>query len=152
VGSEANGKGKLMLRPFVLVLTAIVVFSGGKSHHVGIQNAHAENPKKVVSVNSSGFANPLLLYTLGGHAATIKSLAFSPNGRILATAGSENDGRIGLWDTLTGKAVGIIRKAHRGAIQSMLISPDGRTLVSASNDNVINTWNLRLDIIAKYYL
>ncbi|MEC4816154.1 MAG: WD40 repeat domain-containing protein [Scytonema sp. PMC 1069.18] len=91
---------------------------------------------------TTNFANPRLVYSFLDHSGTVKSLAFSPDSRVLFSGGAENDGVIRLWDTLTGKRFAVIRKAHKTAVESMLISPDGQTLASCSTDNTINLWNL----------
>jgi WD40 repeat protein len=94
------------------------------------------------SQTTNRFKDPQLIYTFNGHSGTVKSLAFTPDSKILASGGSQNDGRIGLWNTLTGKKVAIISRAHKTSVESLLISPNGQTLVSCSNDNTINLWNL----------
>ncbi len=91
---------------------------------------------------TQSFANPQLRYIFLEHTGTIKSLAFSPDSRILASGGSDNDGIIRLWNTETGKRIGIIDRAQKTAIESMVISPDGQTLISCSDDDTINLWNL----------
>jgi WD40 repeat protein len=87
--------------------------------------------------------SPQLLYIFYGHTGTIKSLTFSPDSRILASGGAENDGIIRLWNTETGKKLGIINRAQKTAVESLVISPDGQNLISCSDDDTINLWNLR---------
>jgi WD40 repeat protein len=96
-----------------------------------------------VAQPTTSVANPQLIYTFIEHSGTIKSLAFTPDSRTLISGGSDNEGVIRLWDTTTGKRVGIIRRAHKTAIESIVISPDGQTLASCSDDNTINLWNLK---------
>ncbi|MUG94802.1 WD40 repeat domain-containing protein [Scytonema sp. UIC 10036] len=91
---------------------------------------------------STNFTNARLLYSFRENIGTIKSLAFSPNGQILAGGGAENEGIIRIWSMSTGKIVARIDRAHKTAVESILISPDGQTLASASSDNTINLWNL----------
>jgi len=57
----------------------------------------------------------------------IVSVAFSPNGRILATGGS--DGEIRLWDARTGQRRGQWR-AGRASASGLAFSPDGRWVIS----------------------
>jgi WD40 repeat protein len=42
-----------------------------------------------------------LLRTLAGHAGRVESLAFSPNGKLLATGGGGGDSAVKLWDLTT---------------------------------------------------
>jgi WD40 repeat protein len=76
----------------------------------------------------------------------IKSVAFSPDGRILAAA--SRDGRIALWEASTGKEVLYIM-AHPNPDDAafstspcVAFSPDGKTLVSASTDKTIRLWDV----------
>ncbi|MGW0194060.1 nSTAND1 domain-containing NTPase [Nonomuraea sp. NPDC003201] len=67
-----------------------------------------------------------------GHTATVNDLTFSPDGMMLASAGS--DGTVRLWDTGTRRAIGVPLTGHSGDVHSVAFSPDGRTLASAGND------------------
>jgi WD40 repeat protein len=59
------------------------------------------------------------------HTGPPTALAFSPDGRRLASGG---DGDVWLWDTATGRA---IRHLDADSVRTMSFSPDGRTLVAA---------------------
>ena len=67
------------------------------------------------------------------HTDDVKSLAFSPNGKILASGGGWDDKTIYLWDTTTGQFQKTL-KGHTGAVTSLAFSPDGKTLASGSLD------------------
>jgi WD40 repeat protein len=67
------------------------------------------------------------------------SEAFSPDGRMLATAGI--DGLIKLWSTASGRKVGEL-KGHTDAVSSVAFSPDGNTLISGSNDSTVKLWDV----------
>ncbi|HEY9694929.1 MAG TPA: serine/threonine-protein kinase [Oculatellaceae cyanobacterium] len=69
----------------------------------------------------------------------ITALAFSPNGKILASG--SNDNKIQIWNLVTGKMIRTFA-GHSSAITSVAFSPDGQNLVSSSEDNTIKTWRL----------
>src|SRR5262249_30823251 len=76
--------------------------------------------------SSSLFAQaPTLRAPLRGHENSIQSVAFSPDGRTLASASA--DGTIRLWDVGTGKTVQNF-KGHGGAVCCVVFSPDGALL------------------------
>jgi WD40 repeat protein len=72
------------------------------------------------------------------------ALALSHDGSVLA-AGSEavNDpeNAIRLWDTKTGKLLGICR-GHTQGIRWLAFAPEGETLASVSDDSTMRFWNL----------
>jgi WD40 repeat protein len=68
-----------------------------------------------------------------------RSLAFSPDGRLLATA--SGDGSAGLWSTETGRS---IRRLDAGAevLNALAFSPDGRILAAVGNDDDVRLWDM----------
>ncbi|BAY14861.1 WD-40 repeat-containing protein [Anabaenopsis circularis NIES-21] len=72
------------------------------------------------------------------HEATVQTIAFSPNGQIIASGSA--DKTIRLWD-LHGKELKVLRE-HQATITSIAFSPDGKTLASASEDGDIKIWNV----------
>lgn len=72
-----------------------------------------------------------------GPSVFMKSLAFSPDGRLLASGTSSG---IFIWDRATLKALRTL-EGHRGDVAALAFSPDGAILASGSADHTIRLWN-----------
>jgi WD40 repeat protein len=71
---------------------------------------------------------------LSGSGGSANSVAFSPDGKILASG--NQDGTVGLWNVSTHRQVGTILTSHISPVESVAFSPDGRVLASASGGTV----------------
>jgi WD40 repeat protein len=71
-----------------------------------------------------------------------RTLAFSPDGKTLATAsGDSASGPIRLWDGTTGKEKDVLLcRSYQG--QALAFSPDGKTLAAVARDGTIERWTL----------
>ncbi|MGH9752663.1 MAG: WD40 repeat domain-containing protein [Blastocatellia bacterium] len=77
------------------------------------------------------------LATLEGHDFDVYSVAFSPNGKTLASGSGDNT--IKLWDPQTGQELATL-KGHGRRVRSVAFSPDGKTLASGSEDDTVKLW------------
>ncbi len=72
-------------------------------------------------------------------ACRISGIAFSPDGKWVATTG--NDASVQVWEAETGKVIFELT-GHTGPTFGVAFSPDGRSLASSSVDRTIKIWQL----------
>jgi WD40 repeat protein/predicted transcriptional regulator len=78
------------------------------------------------------------LKTLQGLGGAVWSVAFSPDGQILATG---SDRIVKLWDVTTGQCVKTLL-GHSDMVFSVSFSPDGTMLASGSEDQTARLWDI----------
>lgn len=80
----------------------------------------------------------VLRHTLRGHLAAFTRMAWSPDGRYLATP--SYDKFIYIWDAKSGRFLHNL-SGHTDLVYSVSWSPDGRALASASGDDTVHIWD-----------
>lgn len=79
-----------------------------------------------------------LLFTLTRHTADITSVAYSPDGKHIATGSCDNTAKI--WDSQTGRLLRTLR-GHNLCVQGINFSSDSKQIITAGKDRVAIVWN-----------
>lgn len=77
---------------------------------------------------------------LFGHTGFITDVAYSPDGRTLAT--SSSDGTARLWSVSGRRQLGRPLSHGSGAVNGVAFSPDGRTLATGGSDGTVRLWSV----------
>jgi WD40 repeat protein len=95
---------------------------------------------KIILWNVSDPTLPTPLDPLAGQGDYVNGVAFSPDGKTLAS-GSE-DKTILLWDVASHEPIGLPFIGHNDYVYSVAFSPDGKTLASGSSDRTVILWDV----------
>jgi WD40 repeat protein/serine/threonine protein kinase len=71
----------------------------------------------------------------------VTALAFSPDGKRLASGAGFVESAVRVWDVASGREVARL-EGHRTYVRALLFWPDGETLASASGDQTIHLWDV----------
>lgn len=69
----------------------------------------------------------------------INAIAFSPDGKLLASASCDSTGRI--WDVATGRVLHVL-EGHQGFVNCVIFFPDGKTVATGGEDGTIRCWDV----------
>ncbi|OHB85779.1 MAG: hypothetical protein A2V98_11205 [Planctomycetes bacterium RBG_16_64_12] len=83
--------------------------------------------------------SPPVFRAFEGHAAGVRSVQFSSDGRLLLTGSDDNTVRV--WDVATRTPLKTLR-GHAGQVCSTVLAPDGQRVLSASHDHQAKLWSI----------
>ena len=78
------------------------------------------------------------LFELVGHSRGVNGVAYSPNGRYIATTSVDDTLRV--WDASTGQVLQIDH--DQSGVGNPTFSPDGRMVAESNDDNQIRVWTV----------
>ncbi|MGH3547748.1 MAG: NACHT and WD repeat domain-containing protein [Pseudonocardiaceae bacterium] len=119
----AESTAQAVKQPDMSMLLAVEAF-----HH----DPTTEALSALLSAQSQFYAGQLT-----GHDSVVTNVAFSPDGRILASGSYDNTAK--LWDMANHRLITTLTD-HTGVVRAVVFSPDGRTLATASDDHRVKLW------------
>ena len=149
--SHPNNQAQDLTARCIIFLAAILYFSFPCpcAAQLAIRTL-SYSPVNDSAIATGGVGNSISLWnlqneskiTLRGHRDTVNSVAYSPNGKTLASGG--DDWTLRLWDTTRGENTATLKHVvdrTKYAVTAVAFSPDGQILATAAIH--IKLWNLR---------
>jgi WD40 repeat protein len=124
------GTGKTRLLAFAAPVEAAAIDGDGKTVAVALRNGR-NTTAELIDARTGQTIRQL-------PETGIRSFAFSPDGKLLASGSYDTTARI--WDARTGELLHVL--PHKGYVYAEHFSPDGKSLVTSSADGAAYVWNV----------
>lgn len=129
-GGVARSKFDLITKDIFVILATVNYKSSTNFYALGNENRNI----KLWDVSSGRE-----LRKLQGHTDIIRSIAFSPDGQMLASV--SEDKTVRLWGATTGQGLKTLQ-GHTAIVTSVAFSQDSKTLASGSYDGTVKLWDV----------